>query len=71
MKKFRYSKDTIRNQKWECQLIYNGETITLWEQHSRTDYFKIIKEVSKSINSFKAEEYKVKNKKYLIEIYED
>lgn len=66
---YRYIKDTIKNQQWELQITEDGNSFELWEQHSRTDKNRIIKEVRKQISKEEAETYKTKNKDFLIDYY--
>lgn len=66
---FRYIKDTINHQHWECQLTFSEDSIELWKQHSNSEDCRIIKEVSEVISVKSAEKYKLENKLFLVETY--
>ena len=65
----RYSKDTLKNQVWETSIVEENGTFTIYETHLRRDCFRVIKEVEKVISKEEAEQYKEKNKDFLIETY--
>ena len=67
--KRRYQKSTIKSCYWEIQLIENENGFTLTKTHLRRDDGEQIETSSRELTKKQAEEFKVKNKGFLIEIY--
>lgn len=66
----RYIKKTIRNQQWEIRIEeHENGTYIMTEMHERTDCFKVLKDVTKTITKELALKYMEANKDFHVETY--
>ena len=69
VKVIRFTKNTINRMYWELQVIEHDNKYIIWKAHWCKDGGEATEEVMEIVTKYVAEDFIIKNKKYLVETY--